>query len=726
MNTLPHPLTRDLVLVGGGHAHALVLRRWGMRPLPGARLTVINPGPTAPYTGMLPGHVAGHYPRAALDIDLVKLARFAGARLILGQATGLDRDARHVQVPGRPPIAYDVLSIDIGITSDLPQVAGFTEHGIAAKPLGPFADAWAAYLERDAPRSLVVIGGGIGGLELSMAMAHALRSRGEAAEVTVVEAGRAGSGLGDSEREKVMAEAARLGVDIRENSPARSMDAASVTLADGTVLPSTFTVGVGGARPHGWLADTGLALTDGFIDVGPSLQTLTDPDIFASGDCAHLTHAPRPKAGVFAVRAAPVLTHNLEAALTRGPMRDFRPQSDYLKLISLGAKRAFGQKWGLSVAAPWVWTAKDRIDRSFMERLSTLPRMPDPVPPVRAAKGGRVSKEPMCGGCGAKLGPGPLHRALAGLDHAARDDVLTGPGDDAAVLRVGNARQVITTDQLRAFCDDPYLMARITANHALGDVWAMGAAPQSALLTVTLPPMTEQMAERWLREILAGTQGAVAEAGAALVGGHTTHGAELAIGLTVTGLLDGPPKTLAGARPGDHLILTRPIGSGILLAAGMAGRAGGDDIAALWRAMAQGHGRSAPALSPAHAATDVTGFGLAGHLLAMLDASGVGATLWPACLPVYAGARDLAARGIHSTLSPANRESFAPRITSNTVSDPVMPLLFDPQTAGGLLAAVDPEHSADVMKALAQAGEDARIIGQITDGPPQITLTDAP
>jgi selenide,water dikinase len=110
------PATRDIVLIGGGHTHALVLKRWGMQPLPGARLTVINPGPTAPYTGMLPGHIAGHYTREALEIDLVRLARHAGARLILGKAVALDRAAQRIHVPGRAPIGYDIASLDIGIT----------------------------------------------------------------------------------------------------------------------------------------------------------------------------------------------------------------------------------------------------------------------------------------------------------------------------------------------------------------------------------------------------------------------------------------------------------------------------------------------------------------------------------------------------------------------------------------------------------------------------------
>ncbi|KAB2877454.1 MAG: bifunctional NADH dehydrogenase FAD-containing subunit/selenide, water dikinase SelD, partial [Albidovulum sp.] len=183
------PLTRDLVLIGGGHTHALVLRMWGMRPLPGVRLTLISPEPAAAYSGMLPGHVAGHYPREALQIDLVRLARHAGARLILGRAEGIDRAAGRIRVQGRPAVAYDVASIDIGITSDMPALTGFAANAVPAKPLDAFADAWEAFAGRaargEAAPRVAVIGGGVAGVELALAAHHRL---GPGAEVTVIEA----------------------------------------------------------------------------------------------------------------------------------------------------------------------------------------------------------------------------------------------------------------------------------------------------------------------------------------------------------------------------------------------------------------------------------------------------------------------------------------------------------------------------------------------------------
>jgi selenide,water dikinase len=313
----------------------------------------------------------------------------------------------------------------------------------------------------------------------------------------------------------------------------------------------------------------------------------------------------------------------------------------------------------------------------------------------------------MCGGCGAKVGRGTLGAALAGLP-ATRDDVERGPGDDAAVLRVGGARQVVTVDHLRAVTDDAVLMTRIAAVHALGDVWAMGARPQAVLASLVLPRMSAELQARTLSEIMTTAQEVFGAEGAEIVGGHSSMGAEMTLGFTVTGLLEGPAVTLAGARAGDRLVLTKPLGTGVLLAAHMRGAAAGPDVAAAWESMVRPQGQAARALAGAHSMTDVTGFGLAGHLWGMCAASGVGAELWLDALPLLSGAEALAARGLRSTLYPENRAAV-PGLPEGARAD----LLFDPQTCGGLLATVP-----GGMALPAEAVE----IGRITDGPPRIAV----
>ena len=726
MQPMPLPAVADLILVGGGHAHALVMRMWGMRPVPGVRLTLINPAPVAPYTGMLPGHIAGHYTRSQMMIDLVRLARFSGARLILDHATGIDPSKKRIHLENRPDIAYDVASIDTGITSDLPAIPGFQDHAFAAKPLGAYAGHWEKFVTNPPQNPhVVIIGAGIGGAELAMATLHRLRTRRTTASVTLIDQDPDMlRGVGRGARLAVLAKLAEMGVTLLPSTRLTQIDAASVRLADGRTLPSDFTLSVATARPQDWLGQTGLALTDGFVTVNKYLQT-SDPAIFAAGDCAQMPHAPRPKAGVFAVRAAPVLLHNIRATLTGQRLRAFHPQRDYLKLISTGGKSAIADRSGLSLQGPWLWRWKHRIDAKFMAKFADYPVM-TPIPlPKNAALGLAevLSQKPLCGGCGAKVASSGLTTALNALPKPRRPDVISGPGDDAAILKHHAGLQVISTDHLRAFTHDPYLMAKITATHALGDIWAMGAAPQVALAQITLPPLSAKLQAETLREIMAGAAEVITAAGADLVGGHTSQGAELSIGFTLTGL-GLRAITKSGAKPGATLILTKPIGTGTILAAEMAnatlpGALMGEIVANASAHMLHPLTHAAQILIPhAQAMTDVTGFGLAGHLWEILQASNCAATLSLAAIPLLPGAEALAAAGHASGLAPANRAATAPFM--DYIDTPASALLFDPQTAGGLLAAV-PADQADAL--IAALGCQAAIIGTITEGPPFIRVT---
>ena len=767
MQAQTFPVVADLVLIGGGHTHALVLRMWGMNPLPGVRLTLINPGPVVPYTGMLPGFVAGHYRRDELMIDFVRLARFAGARLILDRVTGIDPAARRIRLGERGDVTFDVASVNVGITSDLPELPGFSEFGRAAKPLGNFAEAWQAFVAKGLERPAVaVIGGGVAGVELALAARHRL---GAAGAVTLLEQADAIlSDVGKAARRRLVAALQAARVEVLTGVDLAGLSAGRITLADGRGIASDFTLSATGARPIAWLAQSGLQVVAGYLRVGATLQT-SDPAVFAVGDCAHLAHAPRPKAGVFAVRAAPVLFDNLRAVLSgKGALRRYQPQRDYLKLVSLGQKAAVADRLGVSFSGAWMWRLKDRIDRRFMARFADLPAMQAVRLPALAALGlaETLGDKPACGGCGAKVGALGLAGVLAGLPVPRRTDVLSGPGDDAAVLRAGPGPnmgvQVITTDHLRTVTEDPALMARIAAIHALGDIWAMGARAQGALAQVILPRMSVALQGATLAEIMAAAAEVFRAAGADVLGGHSSLGAELTIGFTVTGLADRPVAKW-GARAGDVLILTKPLGSGTILAAEMAmtqvpgtqvpgtqvpgtqvpGLLLGEAVAAAYSSMVRSMDGASRVLAPAaHAMTDVTGFGLAGHLLEMLRAGGVGiaglgaaglgaadlgaaglgARISLSALPLLPGAEALAAAGVASTLAPQNRAACAGMM--RFAESPRAALLFDPQTCGGLLAAVPAAKLARVLARLTAKGEPAAVIGEVVQGPVHLQVVD--
>ncbi|HSG57669.1 MAG TPA: selenide, water dikinase SelD, partial [Paracoccaceae bacterium] len=396
----------------------------------------------------------------------------------------------------------------------------------------------------------------------------------------------------------------------------------------------------------------------------------------------------------------------------------YPPQRDYLKLISLGEKKALADRFGLPLSGALMWRWKDHIDQKFMMKFKDLPKMPRPVLPWPRTLGMRetLGPKPMCGGCGAKVGRGILGEVLSTLPATNRKDIKPLPGDDAALLSIGGAQQVLTTDHLRSVIADPVLMTRIAAHHALGDIWAMGAEPQAATANLILPRLSETLTRRTLGEIMTAAQEVMTEAGAAIVGGHSSVGDELTIGFSLTGLCARPPITLSGARPGDTLILTKPIGSGVIMAADMQGLAHGAWVEAALALMIQSQKHAAALLQHAHAMTDVTGFGLAGHLLGLCQASGTGADLRLDAVPLMPGAKALAGRGIRSTLFVQNRAALA-HWPESSVGD----LMFDPQTAGGLLAAVAPDTADKTLESLIQSGYDAAIIGTLTATAGQIT-----
>ena len=716
------PYTRDLVLIGGGHAHALVLKAWGMDPLPGARVTVINPGPTAPYTGMLPGYVAGHYRRDELEIDLVRLCRHAGARLIYDKAVHINQALREVTLETRGPVAYDLASIDVGITAKL-DIPGFSKYGIGAKPLDLYAKRWSIFLEQvlhgQATADVAVIGGGVAGCELAMAMAFALQSAGVSPRVTVIESGPTISVVGDKAKRRILKAMSDLGVMVKTSAKTVEITSNQVLLDGQEPVAAVFCVGAAGGSAHKWISQTNLPQLNGFIKIGSDLGVLGDEALFAVGDCALMEVEPLPKAGVFAVRAAPILHHNIRMALSGGLRKKWRPQKNYLKLISLGGKSAVAEKFGFNLAGASLWRWKDWIDKSFMNRLSDLPKMVPPIETGELATGvaEMLATKPLCGGCGAKVGRGVLSAALKTITQPS-DDVVTGVGDDAAVLCQPNGNyQVISTDHLRGFIADPGQMSRIAAVHALGDVWAMGAEPQVGLASIVLPQMSAELQKRTLLEITEVATEVLNAAGAQLVGGHTTMGAELTIGFTMTGTKDSMPLTIAGARDGDALILTRPIGSGVILAADMLGQAGGCNVAATLAIMGQPQDREATVLSTvAHAMTDVTGFGLAGHVHAICQASGLDAHLFQDAIPIYSGARALSDQGLSSTLMPENRKD-------TPVDGLYDAMLYDPQTAGGLLASVPEKQSADVIKKLVALGCTGHVIGRLSKGTGRVCLS---
>lgn len=738
------PVLRDIVLVGGGHSHVGVLKRFGMKPIPGVRLTLICRDTHTPYSGMLPGYIAGHYGYDDVHIDLSRLAAFAGARYFHDEAVGIDREAGKVLCRDRPPVPYDRLSINIGSTPQVHGVSGAADNVVPVKPIHRFDAHWRALLERvrnhPGHTVIAVVGAGAGGVELTLALQYRLRSelgaQGRDPNELELHLLTADDRILATHNGRVRQRFERIlstrGVVVHKNARVDTVGPGQLSTSSGETVVADEIVWVTQAGGAPWLAETGLDLDEnGFIRVTDTLQTTIDPNIFAAGDIATMINHPRPKSGVFAVRQGPPLEANLRRSVQGRPLKPFRPQSEWLALISTGDRYAVASRGRFGFAGAWVWRWKDRIDRQFMRKYSDLPRMEDDAnehKPAIALEGEEASQAisavaMRCGGCGAKVGASTLANALGSLQPVARDDVIVGlhAPDDAAVVRVPPGKAMVhTVDFFRAFIDDPYVFGQVSANHALGDIFAMGAEAQTATAIATVPAGLERKIEDTVFQMMSGAMDLLNDANCALVGGHTGEGAELALGFAVNGLIDEDADSIlrkGGMNPGDVLLLTKPLGTGTLFAAYPTLDAKGRWIDNALDSMRQSNRAAADCLHAhgATACTDVTGFGLLGHLVEMTRPSGVDAEIDLSALPILDGAEETVAAGVLSSLQPANvRLRRALRNQAEMVNHPRYPLVFDPQTAGGLLASVPADRVEVCLAELRELGyAHAAVIGRV-------------
>lgn len=330
----------------------------------------------------------------------------------------------------------------------------------------------------------------------------------------------------------------------------------------------------------------------------------------------------------------------------------------------------------------------------------------------------KLTKLASCAGCGAKVGAGTLARLLDGLEVHTDANLLVGfdKSDDAAVYRVSDDLALVqTVDFFPPIADDPYLFGQIAATNALSDVYAMGGEPRIALNLLCIP---KSMPDGAIHDLLRGGYNKVYEAGAVIAGGHSILDEEPKYGLCVTGFVH-PDKILtnAGARPGDVLFLTKPLGAGILTTAAKADLCPSDVLEAVFARMTTLNkaARDAMVRFRTHACTDVTGFGLLGHALEMAQGSGVQIELDVSALPIPPEALEFARMGILPEGMYRNRKYAEALVTADGVPLEMQDALYDPQTSGGLLIAVDAADADALAAELQKTVPDARRIGTVSE-----------
>ncbi len=713
------PIEKNVVLVGAGNAHLRFVKMFGMTPLRGVAVTLVCQSPTIPYSAMVPGHVAGDYTYDEISIDLVRLCRAMNVRFVADFATSIDTIEGAVRFAGRAALRYDVLSLGVGSMPATP--AGLDEStSWKMRPL----DRLTSRLD-ELHRSLVaeprafhfvIVGGGASGCELALAIRKRFRDVPDFRISLVQNDPRLLPRFPEKAGRIFTSRLEAEGITLRLGTAVTGGDLHSLTLNGGEKLPFDVVLWATNAAPPPLIATTDLPCDGaGFLRVNDTLQSIVDPTVFGTGDCITLeSHPTLLKNGVYAVREGGILYENVGRFLREKPLTRFVPQSRCLTLLNTADTHA------LFCYGPIVWKGrltrllKDAIDRRWIDKFTRFPAMgtDEEAPQMR------------CGGCGNKVSADVLSNVLRRIDIPTDPRVLLGAhdGEDASVYRMrpelygtdpARLVEVQTVDYFKSFLDDPFLFGRIAALNSISDLYAMNARPFSALAIATLPYARGPVQEGMLFELMSGAAQTLRELGVVLAGGHTTEGPELALGFSVTGYAEeGDLFQKSLLKPGDVLILCKPIGSGALLAAWMRGECRAEWYTHLVRVMLRSNGPAAEVFRRhgVRACTDVTGFGLAGHLLEMVDGSKVVARIDPARVPIYPGFAEVVAQGIVSSLQGDNAKASC-RIEVQG-SPPAW--MFDPQTSGGLIAGVRAEQADEIVRALHAAGyHEAAIIGEV-------------
>jgi pyridine nucleotide-disulfide oxidoreductase family protein len=371
---------KRLVLIGGGHAHVEVMRTLALLPEPRWEVTLVTPFPRLTYSGMVPGHFAGHYELDDCTIDLRALCDRARTTLLLTTASLVSPGANEVICANATVLPYDVLSINAGSAPNLAGAAGVERNAAVLRPLERAIKAWNDVLVRASDgrmAAVTVVGGGAAAIELAMAMSY--RFRRDLFEVAshvrvLTDAPVLVPTMPAGARIRLEARMRKRGVEWHGDSAVTEVGTGFIRLRSGLEFATDAVFWATGSAAPAWIRQSGFATDDhGYLLTNDLLQSPSHPNVFGAGDCVNELGHALPKAGVFAVRAGPALAANLIAALQGGQLTAHRPRPRYLALISTGEKHAVGT-WGpLAWSGGWVWQWKDRIDRGFIARYRDLP-----------------------------------------------------------------------------------------------------------------------------------------------------------------------------------------------------------------------------------------------------------------------------------------------------------------------------------------------------------------
>ncbi len=672
---------------------------------PAGMITLVTKASTTIYSGMFPGVVAGKYKIDEILIDLRKLASKAGVSFVIAEIEGINLKEKKLLLAGRPEIEYSLLSLNIGTKTNINPKLFIKGDRDLTVPIKPFSESYKFIVDQDihkndsSAKPFVIIGGGFAGIEIAFSLRKRWPKRSILLKVK----------LGRNINKNLLRNLKALDIEITQKQPSISYPKLICT----------------GNKSFNWLKDSGLPIDEnGRVLTKKTLQVLNYPELFAVGDCGVIQDYPRPSSGVWAVRAAKPLAINLEC-ITKGlKLEEWIPQRKAIQILDINFRNKKSKafvSWGEVIIGPFnlLSSLKELIDKQFISKFDL----------VKDIDLDMSLEEEMikCRGCAAKLAFNPLSSALNKLD------LIESLKDDSINIGILNSDKTLiqSVDGFPSLISDPWLNGRLLAFHSCSDIWACGGSVISAQSLVNLPSISNNLQQELLYQVLEGINSALTIQGANLIGGHTLESRkiseepfslEIESSLTVNGIIDDTKYfwSKGGMRKGDEILISRSLGTGIIFSAFMNGQLKPYILDNVLKEMNKSQHEMVnyineltnlnPSSKIVNACTDITGFGLLGHLSEMLESTNsdqlkmnlepLKVNLELDNIPLYDGVKELLDRGFESTLAPANQiflknidgdKNLRFELISNDSSsnrsfyNAMRKILVDPQTCGPLV-----------------------------------------
>ena len=695
-----------------------MLLRWANNPSkkPKGLITLVSGNSTVIYSGMLPGIIAGDYCLEEAQINLRKLAEKANVSFVNAEIVSLDLNNKSIRFRNRADISFTHISLNVGAETFIPKKYRLTQSSLKLNTIKPFDKfiKWIEYIENQEEFSrdtFNIVGSGLSAIEI----AFSLRKR------------------WPQKRLNLYSKSKNINVKLKKHLNLASI---KILVDDRDIYGSTLLC-TGNQIPK-WLIKSGLDIdSDDRVLTHPSLQSLNHSFVFAVGDCGVIKENKRPPSGVFAVRASKPLSKNIERLSNQNQLKNWKPQKKGLQLFlhsNQSGKRLAWLLWGKFLIGPsnFIFVLKRFIDYKFMRMFADLSLMKRNV--------STLFEDTLCRGCASKISYNCLKNAL---EKATISDISSEPEDASILSETMNNKLILqSVDGFPSLLSDPWINGRLTTLHACSDLWACGASVSSVQPIISIPSINKYIQTELLTQVLCGIKSALVDQNARIIGGHTIESRSkkhdnLALGidisLSVNGITENNSKIWKkyGLKKNDVILISKPLGSGVFFAAAMKTIVPSnlfDDLMLqlinsqfpIWQDLVRRDVNSESGL--VHACTDITGFGLIGHLSEMLLSTNYRClSSSKKCLkiildaenvPSFNGAMELFDKGISSSFAPSNRkflnlidntknENGFFEVNKENLNSPqyknFLELIIDPQTCGPLVISCSEKASFELI-----------------------------